>query len=356
MSLWGYELKKILFVQKGLLILTVCLALKILFLFFFPEMKDTRIQLSQKQYDKYLERLYGANTQEKDSFIRQEYENCKMMIGQKETMEEAYRDGSLTETEWQEYVLALDEAYLHQNAVEIFYEKAEQFAEQSPETARAHYIYEYGWQTVFSLQLFPDIFVLFGILLLAAQCFSAEAAGGMLPLLLAAKDGRRPFFLAKLSALSVTALAVALLGGALEAAIFVLRGWCGDSGAPVYSISLFKDISLLELSLGQGYLLSLGVRTCVTFLFAGMVLGISVWIKNTTNLLFAAVCVLCIPLLLSGTIGAGILFTHIGLLCGSRMLLQMGDSGIPWGVFAGIVAAYSGIIIWLAEKRHCKGL
>lgn len=356
MSLWRFELKKILFVQKGLMILAVCLVLKLLFLSFFPEMKDVRIQLSQKQYDKYLEMIYGANTQEKASFIRQEYENCKMTIEQKETMEEAYRNESLTEAEWQEYALRLDEAYLHQNAVEIFFEKEEQFAEQSSETAPAHYIYEYGWQTVFSLQLFPDVFVLFGILLLAAQCFSAEAAGGMLPLLLAAKDGRGPLFLAKLSALSVTGLAAALLGGGLEAAIFVLRGWCKDSVAPVYSISLFKDISLLEMSLGQGYLLSLGVRTCATLLFAGMFLGISVWIKNTTNLLFAALCVLCVPLLLSGAMGAGILFTHIGLLCGSRMLLQMGTSGIPWGLFAGIVTLYSSVIIWLGERRHCKGL
>lgn len=356
MSLWRFELKKILFVQKGLFILTVCLLFKLLFLSLLPEMKDSRIQLSQKQYDRYLQQLYGENTQEKASFIRQEYENCKMTIGRKAAMEEAYRDGELTEEEWQAYILELDEAYLHQNAVEIFYEKEEQFSEQSPETAPAHYIYEYGWQTVFTLQLFPDIFVLFGVLLVTAQCFSAEAASGMLPLLLAAKKGRNSLFLAKLSALSVTALAAALLGGGLEAAVLVFRGWCNDSAAPVYSISLFKDISLLEISLGQGYLLSLGVRTCVTLLLAGMFFGVSVWIKNTTNLLFAALCVLCVPMILSGTLGEKILLTHIGLLCGSRMLLQLGASEIPWGLFVGIVAVYSGIVVCLAARKHQKGL
>lgn len=356
MNLWRFELKKILIVQKGFWVLAGCLLLKFLFLSFFPELKDPRIQLSQKQYDKYLERVHGANTEEKASFIRQEHEHCMATIGKKGNMEEGYRDGSVTEEEWQEYVLELDEAYLHQNAVEIFWEKEEQFAEQSRDTAPAHYIYEYGWQTVYTLQQFPDVFVLFGILLVTAQCFSTEAAGGMLPLLLAAKKGRNPLFMAKLTALSVTALAAALAGGGLEAAVFARRGWCMDSGAPLYSISLFKDISMLELSLGQAYLLSLGVRTLAALLYAGMFFGISVWMKNTTNLLFAALCVLCVPLVLSGALGRGILFTHMGLLCGSRMLQQLGESGIPWGISVGIVAIYSMIVVCLAGERHQRGL
>ena len=65
-------------------------------------------------------------------------------------------------------------------------EKAEQFLKQPEDIPPAHYIYEYGWQTVFALLQFPDVFLLFGLLVLTAQCFPAEVSSGMLPVLLAA--------------------------------------------------------------------------------------------------------------------------------------------------------------------------
>ena len=51
--LWRFELKKALINQKGVWILLLCLLLKLVALNVFPEQKDSRIKLSQKQYDKY---------------------------------------------------------------------------------------------------------------------------------------------------------------------------------------------------------------------------------------------------------------------------------------------------------------
>ncbi len=44
--LWRFELKKLLLIHKGLLILTVCLLLKLVFFCAFPEQKDSRITVS----------------------------------------------------------------------------------------------------------------------------------------------------------------------------------------------------------------------------------------------------------------------------------------------------------------------
>ena len=40
------------------------------------------------------------------------------------------------------------------------YEKAEQFLEQPADVPAAHYIYEYGWQSVYTLLQFSDVFLL----------------------------------------------------------------------------------------------------------------------------------------------------------------------------------------------------
>ena len=63
MMLWRGEMKKTLMTQRGIWVLLVCLVLKLAFLCAFPEQKDRRIVLSQKQYDKYLYQLYGGEHQ-----------------------------------------------------------------------------------------------------------------------------------------------------------------------------------------------------------------------------------------------------------------------------------------------------
>ncbi|MCH5352635.1 MAG: hypothetical protein J1E06_04125 [Acutalibacter sp.] len=348
--LFRSELKKLLLTQKGLLILLVCLLLKALFLDCFPEIKDSRIALSQKQYDKYLAELQGENTPEKTAWITAEYENCKAVINNQEFMEDQYRRGELAEEEWSAYMEKLSLAYLHKNATEIFYEKADQFSEQSSELPPAHYSYEYGWQTVFTLQQFPDIFLIAGLLLLSAQCFSMEVSAGMLPVLLSARNGRGRLFRAKLFALLLTSLMAALIFGGLELAVFSLRGWLNDPHVPIYSVSAMTECTL-DVSLLQGYLFSLLHRSAAALLFAALVFGCSVWGKNVSNMIFLGLCVLVVPMLWNAPF---LSFTHSGLLCGSKLLLWLGN-GIPLFLPLSVVLLYTAVIVIFAMRKHNKG-
>lgn len=167
--LYRCELKKSLVTYQGAWILAVCLLLKLALLCAFPEQKDPRILLSQKQYDNYLTQLYGENTRAKSDWILGERQHIKDVLDREEAMWERYARGELSEAEWDAYGEELRLARLHRNAVEIFGEKADQFSAQPEDIPPAHYIYEYGWQTVFTLLRFPDIFLLSAILLLTAQ-------------------------------------------------------------------------------------------------------------------------------------------------------------------------------------------
>lgn len=350
--LFQKELKKLLISYKGILILAVCLILKLLLVGFFPEIKDNRIRLSQLQYDAYLAQLHGENTAEKSEFILTEYATCRETKDQFQTMKNLHEAGELSEEEWEEYCDAYAYAELHINSAGIFAEKAEQFAEQSKKLPPAHYIYEYGWQTVYTLLQFPDIFLLFGLLLLAAQCFSVEAAGGMLPVLLAARDGRKRLFRAKLLALLTVGLGTTLLGGGLEVLVFYLRGFLHDGGVPIYSVSVMTDCRL-NLSLMQGYALCLGLRLAATLLLIALAYGLSIWLKSTTNSIFAALCILGLPLLWGNSMA---LYFHGGLLSGAKALLWLGESGISPLLPMVVITAYSGAVVFLASRRHLRGL
>ena len=172
----------------------------------------------------------------------------------------------------------------------------------------------------------------------------------MLPILLSAKDGRRKLYCSKLLALMSLSLVSALISDGLEAGVFALRGWLGDSHAPIYSISTFAECPMY-IPLGKAYWLCLGVRTVVTVLFAGMVFGLSIFIRNAANLIFTALCLLLLPLFL-GNVG---LFFHGGLLCGSRVLLGMG-SGVSLSLCLTVAALYSAAALILGARRHQRGL
>ena len=72
-------------------------------------------------------------------------------------MQNAYSAGELTEEEWQTFTEAYTEAELKLNSAAIFAEKAEQFLEQPVDVPAAHYIYEYGWQSVYVVKGFVQI-------------------------------------------------------------------------------------------------------------------------------------------------------------------------------------------------------
>lgn len=351
MNLYGYELKKLGRTQKGFLILGVCLLLKLLFLCFFPEQKDSRILLSQKQYDNYLSQLHGFNTQEKMDWIQADNQNIHWAIDNFEQMYQDSQQNLISDDEWQDYVDARDSACLRQNASEIFTEKMEQFSLQSWTLPPAQYIYEYGWRTVFALQKVPDIFLLFAVILMAAQCFPAEAAEGMLPILLSAKDGRWRLYRSKLLVLLAVTLTAAIVSGGMEAAVFALRGFMVDPKAPLYSITPFAEFPVY-ITLGKAYAICLGMRTVVAVLFAAMLFGLSIFIKNAANLIFTAICFLGLPLFLGN---AGVFF-HGGLLCGNQVLLAKGSSAslLPLGLLTAVLC--SAVFVILGARRHQRGL
>ena len=83
-----------------------------------------------------------------------------------------------------------------------------------------------------------------------------------------------------------------------------------------------------------------------------LLFGLSVWLKSTTNLIFSGLCILALPLLWGGTAA---LFTHGGLLSGTRMLLWLGESVTNLVLPVVTVTAYSTVVAFFAARRHARG-
>lgn len=108
-----------------------------------------------------------------------------------------------------------------------------------------------------------------------------------------------------------------------------------------------------DSSLIRAYWLQLGIRGIATLSFVALIYGLSIWLRNTTNLLFLGLCLLVLPLVWNQTL---CLFTHGGHLTGSKTLTWLSSSG--WNPMAPAVVAlgYTLPVILLAERRHQRGL
>ena len=348
MKLWTFELRKILITRKVLLVFLAALVLRTIFLFFFPELKDERIRLTQKQYNAFLMELQGENNPDKEQFVRSSYEKCREVTECFAEMQDMHENRLITEEVWQKYTLEYEEAMLSRNALSIFYEKEEAFRKQPKTLKPAHYFYEYGWQTVFTLQLYPDLFLLAAVLALSCAAYLPEKAGGMLMILFASRFGRERLFFIKLSAVMTAALGMMLAGSITEVLVFYFRGFLKGGTVPMHSLTLFSENRTFDLSLNEAYLLTLTVRTVSAVLFSGLVCALSLLLFRPETVLFAALSLLLLPLFLIPEGTAESLCSYGVQLSGSRMLRTAGTAGYSILPPLLITALYTSAVILTA--------
>ena len=321
MELFKFELKKICFFQKGLLIGGLCLAVTCLFLVLFPEMKDPRIKESSFQYMKLLNEFYGNDSPEKQNEIRKRYTEVNETLAEFEIMHKKYSEGILSESEWKTYSERYEKAKVIENAVNIFFETADRFSHQNTEI-NAQYIYQYSWNTIFFLHSFPNIPLLLGILFISTSIFPMEVNSGMLTIIKSSKNGRYHFIIVKTVVLILFITVLCFLGLLAELVIFYLRGMLNDSNAPVQSIQFFTDAAI-NVTLRQALVISLLIRT------GGM---ISIGLLS-----------FCLSTVIQGNMQA--FLTSIGILIISYLLLLITNKGEGVLPFLGIYFASSSEVI-----------
>lgn len=185
-----------------------------------------------------------------------------------------------------------------------------------------------------------------------SQCFSSEVTSGMMPVLMASRNGRQKLYDSKLFALLIVVVLSCVINGLLETGIFLVRGWGENGNVPLYSISILSEATI-SLTAWEAYFLCHLARAAAVVLFVSMLLGLSVWIPSPQKLIFSGLCILGLPILL---VGKSPLYLHSGLLCGTQMLLQLDQSLSDPLAPIGAVSAYSFAIALAGRRRNKKGL
>lgn len=274
MSVFTYELKKIMLFQKGLLYIIAFLLISTLWLVVTDTPQDSAMEQYRKEYEWYLEKVEGACTDEAAAFLEQEAAAIAEANSTRRDLLEQYYSGVITEELYEQKSAALDAITENENGFEVVYQQYLYVCENKD---NHYFLQTNGWSGLFgnSTLDFPLFLV---VLLLATAVFCSEYSCQMDSLILTSKEGLKSTRY-KLLIIVASVLSLCFLTALIRYAFFAIKYGlpCGDY--PIQSIADFGT-SMKELSLLEGYIAITALRCLGYVSFSVLLLLASVLVKK----------------------------------------------------------------------------
>ena len=297
-----YELKKILLYRRGIWLLLAVIAAEITGMLLFTTPFDPILEENREVYERYLTRMEGPLTEEKQSFIEEKMQKLSENRRKLTDLETDFYSGKIDEAEFRP-------AFQRLSAVDQEYAGVSKLYSQYifvREDVNRNFLYTGGWEILLGTQQ-PLYLVLLMTVFLSAPVFCQEYISQMDVLLLTQKRSSRLGWKAKI-------LAVFLLIGTVTA---ILEGsrllYCATVyGLPNWNYSLqsvfsfggtSKEMPLWSAWLLQFLLKELGYISCCAW-----VIFFAVLLQKYSMTLMAGIVFLVIPFL---TVGSNTLFLRI---------------------------------------------
>lgn len=303
-------------------------------------------------YHKYMTLYAGEWTEEKSAKITAKAEEIRSVIAQYAKMQAGYRQGEITQAEYDAYMAnyyaASDLDGFFDAIVERdrYLRKVEEKSEITPS-----FVYDTGWNEIFGAE--SDLWLYFAILLLTAGIFSGEhqktsSSGGFAPLLRTAVHGRKKTDHAKLLLiltatliLTVTFSAVDLLAASAKYDLPLLS-------ASVTSLEAFAGLPE-ALTVGQWLALYLITKLFTALGFAIFVFALSAIIHQTLPVLCIALGSTLLPHLLNSM---GVPLTAVDFQTYFAITpLWMAKDFTKWTIVA-MSIALTAVLYWIGKRRR----
>lgn len=208
---------------------------------------DNSVDFGDAVWREYSTYLAGELTDEKREYIEVERQKITESLNIRDEMRTLYREGKLTEAEYNEYLREYNYAYVRN---ELF-SRVEAHAEYIDSVdGDAWFLYDTGWKTLFCDGF--DVTLYAAILLSFAGIFAKEydrktSSGGFADILKATKNGRRQTFSAKIKATVLLSAGISILWNIIELFFAAMRYDLPLCSAPVRSIEALSgapDVSI----------------------------------------------------------------------------------------------------------------
>ncbi len=274
MSVFSYEWKKLMVMQRGLLYILAALLASTIWLAATDRPQNSAMEEYREEYEWYLERLDGAYTEEKAAWLEQEAQAITQARSARSRSQESYYSGQITEEQYERQITEVNTVLAHEHGFEAVYRQYLYICEN---TGNRYFLNTNGWAGLFSSQTldFPLFLV---ILILAAAVFCSEYSCQMDALLRTAPQSRES---ARSKAVMTLCAVFALCGGLalIRLVFFGIKYGLPHGEYPVQSIASFGG-STKNISLLAAYLLLTVLRCFGSVYLAALLLFTSVLVKK----------------------------------------------------------------------------
>lgn len=244
MSIFTYELKKIMLYHKGLLYIAVFLVLCVIGLIVTDNPQNYDMEQYQNEYNWYLDRVSGYCTSQTAAYLENEARGIAEAQYRQQILAEQYYKGEMDDETYKQQKTELEEISANQNGFEVIYQQYLYICE-NPENR--YFVQTNGWSGLLDGKTFNFILFLV-IMLLAVPVFCSEYCCGMDTLLITSGEGRKSAVYKILIILAGVFL-LALLYSLLRYLFYTVKYGLPNGNYPIQSLSDFgsssKSISLL---------------------------------------------------------------------------------------------------------------
>lgn len=247
LHLFGFEVYKSLFIQKGILILVFLFWSLSGFTFLHPVNHHTLQEAAAQQYTKILEGRLDAQL---DSRIAAEQEKLDAEITEYNDAKTRYQSGVLEYAQFHVYETAYETALIKQEALNLVKKRTAELKKLEKNYNQPLWLldespYESLWgENGESSRQAMAMIAVFSLALLLSGCFTYEKQCGMKKLLFSTMRGRFPLLLRKILLAAALSMTVWGITYGWEATAFFTTYTLSSLSAPVQSLALFTDFPL----------------------------------------------------------------------------------------------------------------
>lgn len=264
----GYELKKLLFKQHGLILAVLFALIEIITLNFLYSKTNFPNMSTKEQYIKYMQIMSGEITEEKKEFILSEHKKILTAQSEFKSLQEKIISGELADDEYLSKYVMLEPELKKTDAFLMAFNRYK-YAYGDP---NRRYIME---KCGGLCRDYPDIPIILFIVSITSVCFLSEENTRMIVLIRSYANGKKKTFVAKLLALMFTIFTMAFTIAILEL-IMIYRAIGAEAfmypiqsieyfSGCTYNMTIFQVFSAITLlrTIGYLFIIFLTIFLCV---------------------------------------------------------------------------------------------
>ncbi len=274
MSVFSYEWKKLMVMQRGLFYILAALLVSTVWLAAADRPQNSAMEEYREEYEWYLERLDGAYTEEKAAWLEQEAQAITEARSTRSRSQESYYSGQITAEQYERQITEVNTVLAHEHGFEAVYQQYLYICEN---TGNRYFLNTNGWAGLFSSQTL-DFPLFLAVLILATTVFCLEYSCQMDALLRTAPQSRKSArSKAVMTLCTVFVLCVGL--SLIRFLFFAVKYGLPHGEYPVQSIASFGG-STKNISLLAAYLILTVLRCFGSVYLAALLLFTSVLVKK----------------------------------------------------------------------------